>query len=157
MTQWLTGIVAASAISAFAMLVTPAGRVRHVTRMTCGILCALAMISPVLRLDPEILAVSMAAYEQAAQSVLEQAEEESKMLERSYIEEECGAYILSKASERQIPVLSVSVSARWDNDLAVWYPWSVQFEGEYSPALAQVAESDLGIPAERQTWTGTEG
>lgn len=157
MRQWLLGIVASSLIASVAMLVTPAGRVRQVTRMTCGAVCALAMISPLLQIDPDTLFVSMAAYEQAAQSVMVKAEEESKLLERTYIEEECAAYILAKATEKQIPTDSVAVSARWDDDLAVWYPWSVNMEAPYSQALSALMETELGIPPERQTWMQTEG
>lgn len=157
MRQWLLGVVAASVLSSIAMLITPAGRVRQVTRMTCGVVCALAMISPLLQIDMDTLFVSMAAYEQAAQSIMERAEEESKMLERTYIEEECAAYILSKATEKQVPADAVTVSARWDDELSVWYPWSVDIEGPYSQGLSALMETELGIPPERQTWMQTEG
>lgn len=152
MKEWLQGIVAASVISSLAMMLTPPGRVRWVTRMACGILCSLAIVSPVLKLDMEVLSVSIAAYEQAAQKVMEEAEEESKMLERTYIEQECAAYILSKAEENGVPLGRAGVSARWDDEAGVWYPWSAELEGDYSPRLAVLMESALGIPAERQTW-----
>ena len=156
MKEWLQAIVAASVISSAALMLTPPGRVRWVTRMACGILCSLAVISPVLKLDAETLSVNMAAYEKEAQRVTEQAQEEAKMLERTYIEEECAAYILSKAEENGVPLSRAEVSARWDDGEGVWYPWSADLEGEYSPRLSVLMESSLGIPAQRQTWAYSE-
>ena len=157
MKEWLTSMVAASVISSVSLLLTPAGQVRSVTKMACGVLCALAMVSPLLKLDMEKLAVSIAAYEQAAQTVVQNGEEESKMLERTYIEEQCAAYILSKATETGEAVGQIRVSARWDEDALLWYPWSAELQGTYSAVLSRILEAELGIPPERQSWTGEEG
>lgn len=154
MKEWLTGIVAASVISSVAMLLTPAGRVRTVTKLSCGVMCALAIAGPVLELDMEKLSVSIAAYEQAAQRITQQAEEEANLLERTYIEDECAAYILSKATETQTALTDAEVSARWDDGALVWYPWEVVLHGAYDETLSGVIEADLGIPSQRQTWNG---
>lgn len=156
MKEWLQAIVAASVISSAALILTPPGRVRWVTRMACGILCSLAVISPVLQLDMEALSVNIASYEKEAQSVTENAREEAKILERTYIEQECAAYILSKAEENGVPLGPVEVSARWDDGEGVWYPWSAELEGEYSPRLSVLLEATLGIPSERQIWSDSE-
>ena len=152
MKQWLLGIVYAAVISSAALTVVPTGRVKNVTRLCCGLLCALAMVGPVLELDMEKLSVSIAAYEQAAQSVVENAQEEAKTMERTYIEEKCAAYILGKATEAGAAVSGAAVTARWDAEAGVWYPWAVSVEGAYSASLAKAMEADLGIPAQRQTW-----
>lgn len=155
MKSWLEGIAAASVLSFFALMLTPPGRVRFVTRMVCGILCALAVVSPVLELDMDTLSVSLASYGQQARQITESAEEEAKMLERTYIEEECAAYILSKAGDAEVG--SVSVSARWDDDAGVWYPWSAALDCAFHKGLSDRMVSDLGIPVERQVWAGEEG
>lgn len=152
MRQWLLGIVYAAVISSAALTVVPSGRVKNVTRLCCGLLCALAMAGPVLELDMEKLSVSIAAYEQAAQSVVENAQEEAKTMERTYIEEKCAAYILGKASESGAAVSGVAVTARWDAETGVWYPWAVSVEGAYSASLARAMEAELGISVRRQTW-----
>ena len=156
MKEWLQAVVAASVISSAALMLTPPGRVRWVTRMACGILCALAVISPVFTLDMEALSVNIAAYEKEAQLVTENAQEEVKMLERTYIEQECAAYILSKAEENGVPLGRVGVSARWDDGEGIWHPWSAELEGDYSPRLSVLLEATLGIPAQRQTWIPPE-
>lgn len=155
MREWIVGIAAASLLSALALALTPEGRVRQVTRLVCGIVCALAMVSPAAELDIEDLAVGIAEYEQMGQSITQQSEEEAKMLNRTYIEEACEAYILDKAEQADIAVTGVSVTARWDDEALVWYPWQVELEGPYSLWLSQTVEAQLGIPASRQTWSGS--
>ena len=152
MRQWVMSVTAASLISAIAMALTPAGRVRQVTKLACGLLCALAVASPVLQLDIGSLAANMAVYEQRAQMITEQAEEETKMLDRTYIEEACGAYILTKAAEGSLAVDSAAVLARWDEDGLVWYPWSVTVDAPFDEGLSAVIEANLGIPRQRQSW-----
>ena len=154
MRQWLAGMVAAAVISSMAMLLTPAGRVRTVTKLVCGVMCALAIAGPIMRLDAEKFSVNIAAYEQAAQKVTQSAEEEANLLERTYIEDQCAAYILSKATGTQAALTGAKVSARWDDGALVWYPWAVELQGEYNRALSAAIEAELGIPARRQSWSG---
>ncbi|MCD7845446.1 MAG: hypothetical protein LUG57_06285 [Oscillospiraceae bacterium] len=157
MKGWITGIVAASVLRAIAMALTPPGRVRSVTGLVCTIVCTLALVSPLLEIDLADLAVGLAEYEQMAEEVVAQSEEESKMLNRAYIEGEYEAYILDKAAETGVAVEEVSVTARWDEEALVWYPWQAVLAGAYDGALSQAIEAELGIPAERQEWSGDEG
>ena len=152
MKQWVLSITAASLLAAVAMALTPPGRVKQVLRLACGLMCALAVAGPVVRLDFGTLASSIAQYEQQAEVITEQAEEEAKMLDRTYIEDKCEAYILGKAAEAGLDVKSVSLSARWDEEDLLWYPWSVAVDAPYSGRLAGVIEAELGIPAGRQEW-----
>ena len=152
MKQWISGIAAASVLSAMAMALTPKGSVRQVTRLCCGLLCALAVAAPILRLDYQALGASIALYKQQADAITSQAEEEGKMLERTYIQDKCRTYILSKAARLGAPVDEVTVAARWDDGDGVWYPWTVSVEGAYHAGLAAAIEGELGVPAERQMW-----
>ena len=152
MIRWIESVTAASVLAAVAMALTPPGRVRQVTRLVCGLMCALAVAGPVVRLDYGSLAAAIAGYEQQAQRITNQAEEEAKLLDRTYIEDRCEAYILAKAAEAELAVDGVSLSARWDENDLVWYPWSVAMDAPYSGRLAGLIESELGIPAARQDW-----
>lgn len=152
MRQWIMSITAASLLSAVAMTLTPPGRVRQVTRLACALVCALAVAGPLARLDFDGLAASIARYEQQAQIITGQAEEEAKMMDRTYIEEQCQAYILAKAAEAELAVKGVSLSARWDEEDLVWYPWTVTVQAPYDQRLSELIESELGIPAQRQRW-----
>lgn len=152
--EWILSVAAASLLSAVALTLCPQGRVRQVTRLVCGIVCALALASPVVKLDVGSLSAGMAGYEKRALEITQDAEEEKKMLERTYIERECAAYILAKATETGADVTDAAVLARWDDGLRAWYPWQATLTGTYSAALAEAIETELGIPAGRQDWSG---
>lgn len=153
MRQWIASIAAASLLASIAMALTPKGRARQITKLTCGLMCALAVAGPVVKLDFQGLAASIAAYERRAEEITSQGSEEAKMLNRTYIEERCAAYILGKATEAEaVAAGGVSVTARWDETDLVWYPWSVTVDAPYSSRLSAVIEGELGIPAERQNW-----
>lgn len=156
MKQWIYGIAAASLLSSIALALCPAGRVKSVTRLVCGLVCALAIASPLLSLDIDGLAVGMAAYEQQAKKITQEAAEEEKMLERTHIEQQYAAYILAKATETGAVVSDASVLARWDDETLVWYPWEATIGGAYNAALSRSIEAELGIPAQRQNWSGNE-
>ncbi len=152
MKQWIVGVTAASLLAALAMGLSPRGRVRQVTRLACGLMCALAVAAPLAELDIGSVAVGMAAYEARARQVVSQAEEEAKMLDRTYIEERCQAYISGKAAQAGKAVGAVRVTARWDEEALIWVPWSASVEAPYDEALATVIEGELGIPIQRQSW-----
>lgn len=154
MKEWITAVFAASLLSSLALVLCPEGRVKRVTRMVCGLICALAVASPVTRLDPDDLAAGLAAYGQRARAITADGEEEEKLLERTYIEEQCAAYILAKAARLGAAADGVTVQARWDDKALVWVPWSAELPGRRSEALARAIEAELGIPPERQTWRG---
>lgn len=153
MRQWIVGIVAASLLSSIAMTLCPAGRVKSVTRLVCALVCALAIASPLLQLDIDTIAAGIASYQKRAEEITAQAEDEEKMLERTYIEEKYAAYILAKATEAGASVTDAAVLARWDDKELVWYPWEATLYGTYSPELSRSIEADLGIPAQRQDWS----
>ncbi len=153
MRQWIMGVTAASLLASVAMALTPKGRVRQVTGLVCGLMCALAVAGPLVKLDYQALAAAVAQYEQRARQITGQAEEEAKMLDRTYIEDRCEAYILAKAAEAELAVKGVTLSARWDESAHVWYPWTAAVDAPYSAWLAGVIESELGIPPERQSWS----
>lgn len=153
MKAWLMGVTAASVISMVALALCPPGRVRGVTRLACGIVCAMALAAPFLRLDVTELSRAMAGYEQAARKITENEEEDRKLMERTYIEDRCEAYISDKAAVLGVYPVSVSVLARWDGDVLAWYPYEASLGCGKHQALSRIIESDLGIPAERQSWS----
>ena len=152
MRDWILGVFSASLLSAVALALCPPGRVRTVTRMVCGVVCALAVAAPLLTVDVAEIAAGVARYRQQAEIIMADGEEERKMLERTYIEEECAAYICGKAADTGAEIAGASVQARWDEAGLVWYPWSATVDGAYDPVLSGIIEGDLGVPGERQEW-----
>ena len=154
MREWILGVFAASVLSAMAPALCPKGRVYAVTKFACGLVCAMAVASPLLTLDMDSLAAGLAEYRAAAQSITEKEEEAGNMMERIYIQDRCAAYICAKAAELGAALSGAEVLARWDDEALLWYPWSVSMDGARNAALADAVERDLGIPPERQEWAG---
>ena len=152
MRNWLCGIAAASILSSIALMLCPAGRVKSITRLVCGIVCALALISPLTKPDIAGLSAAMASYGREAQIITQNAEEERKMMERTYIEEKCAAYISDKAEELGLAPAYVTVTARWDEEGLVWYPAAAEIGCRYSAELENAVEASLGIAPERMSW-----
>ena len=156
MKQWLLGVVGASLLSSIALVLCPGGRVRSVTKLVCGLVCMLALVQPLLTIDFESLSAGLTAYSTQAQEVTDDAEKEAELGKRTYIQDECAAYISAEAQELGLAVGTVSVSALWDQDEAVWYPYEVTVDSPYNAALSGDIEKELGVPAERQHWSGDE-
>lgn len=153
MKQWLMGIVGAALLASLAEMLCPAGRVKPVLRLVCALVCALAVAEPLMELDMEDLSIGLASYRRQAQQITESEEEAAKMVQRTYIQDECAAYILTQAEALGLSVPSAAVTAHWDEGEALWYPWEARMDCAYSPALAAAVEEGLGIPEERQRWT----
>lgn len=153
---WLLGIVGAAILSAIAMSLTPKGRVRDVTRLVCGIVMALSLIQPVLKLDFDAYSLNLSEYRGAADSITDSIQENNDRLSRLIIEEECAAYILDKAQVLGLTAVTASVTAKW-GDEGCWYPYEamLDIQGAQSDKdrLAAIIESELGIPRERQSWS----
>jgi len=156
MKQWLLGVVGASLLSCIALVLCPAGRVKSVARLACGLVCIFALTQPLLSIDYESLSIGLASYSKRAQEVTDNAENEAELMRRTYIQDECAAYISAEAQELGLAVGTVSVSALWNQDEAVWYPYEVTVDSPYNTALSRRIEADLGVPAERQHWSGDE-
>ena len=149
--EWVRMLVGAAVVCAVAMALCPKGGAKRVCSMACGCVMALALLSPVITLEPGTLARETAKYSQAAREVAGRAEENARYYERRVIESECEAYISDRAAEYAAAPGGVSVTARWD-DGGFWYPWECTVYGAYSAQLEREIESGLGISPERITW-----
>ena len=149
---WIMGLAGAALLCAVCTELTPQGSVKTVQRAICGVVMSLALISPLLRLDLDGYSLHLARYRKEAEEIAGQGKEISDSLSRTYIQEQCRAYILDKARLSGVPVTSASVELRWSGE-GVWYPVAAEIEGTYDRALAEKIEEELGISRENQHWT----
>lgn len=154
--DWILGLTAAALVCAAALELTPKGPVKGVTKAVCGIVLALAMLHPLLRLDPAAWALHMAEYRARAEELTGEGTALPERLDRSVIERELEAYILAKAEALGTPLRSARVTLRW-NTAGVWTPVAVSLEGPRQEALAGWIAAELGLPEEAQTWRDDEG
>lgn len=155
--SWIMGLCAASVITAFAQTIAPAGPVKKVLRLICGLVLTLVLIAPLGELDMESYALSLAAYRSRAAALTEDLAENEKRLDRLYIEEGTAAYILDEAHALGLEG-RVEVSAKWRDDC--WVPWEAKLylngtEAQRNRLSAHLA-AELGIAAERQNWYGKQ-
>jgi len=153
--NWVLGLAAASAFCAAATLLTPKGRVRQVVRLLCGILMTAALISPLRLLDLSDYGLYLAQYRNRAELLTGEAENITRNLDRSYIQERMAAYILDKAAFLGAAVEDVEVECRWET-AGLWVPERVTIIGDFHGELSRALESELGISREEQIWRRNE-
>ena len=150
--NWLLGITAAAIVLALADGLMPEGSVKRIGKIAGGLFLMLAILRPMLSVDYEILAGSMADYRYQVQQYSASVEIENERLKKIIIEDRTGAYIRDKAVELGIDC-SVTVECQM-NEEDQYYPSSVILRGEMTQGqmqeLTRVIESEIAIPAERQ-------
>ena len=149
---WILGLAGAALLCAVCTELTPSGSVKTVQRAVCGVVMSLALVSPLLKLDFDGYSLHLASYRKQAEEIAAQGKEITDSLSRTYIQEQCQAYILDKARLSGANVTSASVELRWSGE-GVWYPVAAEIEGTYDRALAEKIEEELGIGRENQHWT----
>ncbi len=156
MHNWLRAVVYTGIVCSTAMMITPAGRVKRVLTMLCGIAMCFAVISPLAGIDFTSYSQAMAQYRLDAEKYAGDGAEYSKNLNRTIIEDECRAYILDKAAEFGIELKSVEVLASW-SDEGYWYPTKVRICACLMPqqkqALTDYIEAQLGVDSSEQEWS----
>ena len=153
--EWVLSLTGAALLAAFALALTPEGRVRRVVRLLAGVVLALALLRPIAEFDFDSYAASLAVGRDAAALAQSGWEDPGRRLERRLIENECAAYISDRAAELGLRVEAVSVTAKW-GDALCWYPYEATLRaGQDAPARSALAlrlETELGIPAARLHW-----
>lgn len=152
--NWITGLASAAILSAAALLLTPRGPVEKVTRFVCGVMLVAVLVSPLAGADWDAFSLSLSRYRETVAELTEDLEGQQNRLVRSYIEQECAAYILDEAHVLGAEGGEAEVSARWGDES--WIPYEASLHltataGQRS-RLTEYLESQLGIPEERQHW-----
>lgn len=157
--QWVKGMAFAALIGSVAMIITPRGKVKSVLRIVCGLALLTAMISPFLGLTAGDVGLDVSRYRANADRIAGEASQKAGELNRTIIEDRCGAYIMDKAATLGIEDFSVSVLCRWSEE-QYWYPYEAELGGrptvQQKNLMSAYLESELGITAQGQHWTGDE-
>jgi len=157
--EWVRAIAGAALICAAATALTPKGKVKNILKFVCGIVIICAIINPLLNKNFSFLSMDMSQYSQEADEILKNAEESKSNLSRTIIEDKLEAYILDKAKSLNAEIQSVSVSVKW-GDEGCWYPDEVYLSADIPQRemslISNAIEAELGIPKERQYWSGYE-
>ena len=152
--NWLIGITASAIILSLADNLMPDGSVKRIGKLAGGLLLILAILKPVLSLDYEILAGTLANYRYEVQEYSTSLEIENERLKKIIIEDRTGAYIHDRAVELGINC-TVSVQC-CINENEQLYPASVTVYGEMTQGqieeLMRIIEAEIAIPSEMQRY-----
>lgn len=155
--SWLLGITAAAMIAAAADALAPDGAAKKACRLASGLLILLAVVKPVLTLDPADLSKELARYRAASQGYSAALETENLRLMKSIIEERTGAYIQDKAAELGIDCKAEVICSVGEDETP--YPAQVTICGELTQsqikALSRVIAEELSIPEQEQSYERT--
>ncbi len=149
---WLTSVVAVTLFLAVAQAVIPEGGIRKIAGFTGGLVLLAALLQPVLQMDLCSLRLDFDDY--AAEIGERQAElsAEGQTALTALIAERTEAYISDKAAGLGLDV-TVRVRTEPGED-GTPIPAAAEVSGPRSEELAAYMEQELGIPQERQVWTG---
>ncbi len=134
----------------------PKGTVKSVVKLLCGMVMALALISPLINMEPAQYPLNLAGYRLMAEEAAANGKSESDALSRTIIEEQCRAYILDKGQTLGADIQGAGVKLRWSEE-GFWYPVECEIEGRYHSGLAAAISSELGLGDESQVWKENEG
>ena len=156
--NWLIGITAAAIVLAMADCLMPDGSVKRIGKFAGGLFLMLAIIRPVLNIDYEILAGTLANYRLEVENYSASAEVENERLKKIIIENRTGAYIRDKAAELGIDC-SVVVECQ-KNEEELFFPRLVTVRGEMTQGqmqeLVRIIETEIAVPYEMQRFERTK-
>lgn len=155
MYQGVRALCAVSLLCGAALSILPEGGVKRVAEILCTASLILAVVSPIKELDMDAYALESARLHEMETSLARQSQEANERLNRVVIEREYEAYIMDKASELGANDIKADVEVQWSIE-GFWIPYGAELSSncgsETRERLAQLVQSDLGIPYERQRW-----
>ena len=159
MTDALRQLCGLSLFCGIALGLMPEGGVKKAASIACTIVLVMTVLLPLGTLDVSQYSLELAKYREIGEQLEERGDAFRDSMSRTVIEQECEAYIMDKAEAMGITVDTVKVRAFWNSE-GVWVPESAEIRsgcGESEKKrLSDLIFADLGIPAEKQEWSGNE-
>ena len=159
MRSLLLELIGIALLQSIVMLFAGNDSTRRIIQLVGGVAMTLLLISGVMRFD--YAAYASALWPQQEQGLWngDLVREENDRLNRLLIEQECAAYILDKARELNVELLDASVGLSWSTN-GYWYPSQASLVvpkgAGKSAQLADLIQTELGVPMEAQTWREDE-
>lgn len=153
--QYILSVTAAAILCGMVRSICSETGFRTTVNMLCGLILAVTILTPVIRIDLNgLIGEFTASYSQDALAAASVGEDTYQDSLSAIIKQESEAYILDKAAQLDASVdVEIILS---EQDIPV--PVSAVIRGNISPfsrqQLTQILENDLGIMKENQQWTG---
>lgn len=158
--SWIIGICAGALVCSVARAIAPKGGSGNAVRLACGFMTVALLIGPMKNFDFEEYALRLGEIRADGGEYADEAISSGGEHIKAVIEQRCEAYILDKATELGVENVSVAVSAKITDGGKYPYPYSVELggeaDGEQRKRLSSFIEGELGVPDERQYWSGED-
>ena len=156
--SWLLSITGASVLCALADGLMPAGPVRRVGRLVCGLVLLAVILAPLAQLDLEGGQRWLEEYHLGLEDRTQELERQVDEQMKTIIEQEYAAYIVDKAAELGA-VCTARVTCAGEGG-ENWLPDRVTVRGTLTPsqreALSREIRTGLGIPETHQSFETEE-
>lgn len=146
-----------SVLCGAAMSIAPEGSVKRMMAVVCSVALILAAAQPLAGLDLAAYALELAKVQDREEAFLAENSDINDRLNRLVIEERLEAYIEDKAVRAGLHVERLRLTVQWSTE-GLWVPYALEIDCRGSESakgqLRGALEAELGIPAERQQWSG---
>ena len=153
MREYLQSLGTVCILVSLVLRLVPTGNIRRVAGFTGGLMILLAVISPLVRIDPDALAKMISAAVVETQAPEWGVKVANDTLMADIIKSQCETYISDKAMQLG---MEVQVQITLSEGGSYPYPTGVELRGRWTPSqkasLQKVIADDLGVPIRRQEW-----
>ena len=150
--EYLICVTAAALICGIATRIVKSGAVANVVKLMAGILMALVIVSPLLRIRLDQLMDALEDIQISAENIAAEGEKTARTDMEELIIQQLQSYILDKAGSMGVE-LTVEIELE-SQGLPI--PCAVTLCGSVGPyaksVLSEYIEENLGIKAEEQRW-----
>lgn len=127
----------------------------NLLRLIGGVIMASVLMEGLAQFDYQSYAASLERERSEINWDADSVRDEVNALNRRYIESKCAAYILESASQWEIGLSDVIVTAAWNTE-GYWYPVHAEMTVYESAGdvdrLKRLIEKELGVPIDEQVW-----
>ncbi len=153
---YLLSVASASLLTGVVLSLLPKGRLHSIIRLVGALILIVTVVSPVLKLDLEMMTADWEQIRTDASGIQQSALEESEQLFSQLIKEQCETYISDRADRLGLE-LDVQIIMGYDDHP---YPIGAKLQGrigaEDKQYMSDMIEQDLGIPTQQQEWVEIE-
>lgn len=151
---WLLTVISAAVLCALADCLMPAGPVKRVGKLVCGLVLLCAVLPPAVNLDLAGGRAWLEGWFEELELREAELEEQASGEMKVVIEQKYAAYIVDKAAEMGV-VCTAKVNCRAGEE-GLLLPDGTEVSGCFTDteqsALTQLIWTDLGVPEERQVY-----
>ena len=153
--EWVRTLAIGAVFVGAVLALVPEGSEKRAVKLVCGAVMTLLLVAPLKKLNAGEAAWQPAELRLLRESLREEAGQISREAAEAFIRAGAEEYILDAAG--RLGILQPGVRLSLQGEGTASRPWAAELTGgcteEQRMQLSMLLEGELGIPAERQTWS----